>query len=51
MRDGEARITLAGGEEVVAGPDAEGLGFEAAVPAGAAIEDVAVTDACGNSTP
>ncbi|HEX6117381.1 MAG TPA: neutral/alkaline non-lysosomal ceramidase N-terminal domain-containing protein [Solirubrobacterales bacterium] len=51
VRDGEARITLAGGREVVARPDDQGLGFEARVPAGAQIADVAVTDACGNSTP
>ena len=51
VRDGEAAITLAGGREVVAEPDSQGLGFEAAVPAEAQIEDVAVTDACGNSTP
>jgi hypothetical protein len=51
VRDGEARIALAGGREVVARPGAGGLAFEAPVPAGAAIEGVAVTDGCGNSTP
>jgi neutral ceramidase len=51
VRDGVAEIRLAGGRTVVAEPDAERLAFEARVPAGAAIEDLTVTDGCGNSTP
>jgi hypothetical protein len=51
VSDGEARIALDGGREVVARPDAAGLAFEARVPEGAAIEGVSVTDGCGNSTP
>jgi hypothetical protein len=50
VRDGQATISLAGGGEAVAEPDAEGLAFEAAVPEGAQIAGVRVVDRCGNST-
>ena len=50
VRDGSATISLAGGGEVVAEPDAQRLAFEAAVPAGSEIDAVRVTDRCGNST-
>jgi neutral ceramidase len=51
VRHGSATIRLAGGREVVATPDDQGLAFEAKVPAGSEIQDVAVSDGCGNSTP
>jgi len=48
VRDGVARITLAGGRRVSARPTADRLAFEAKVPAGAGIQSVDVTDGCGN---
>lgn len=50
VRDGSATISLAGGGEVRAEPDAQGLAFEAPVPEGSVITGVEVTDRCGNST-
>jgi len=50
VRTGTATIELAGGEQVTAQPDAEGLAFEADVPAGSTISEVEVADSCGNST-
>jgi neutral ceramidase len=50
VADGSATISLAGGGEVEATPDSQGLAFEATVPAGSEIDSVSVTDACGNST-
>ena len=48
VRDGVARITLAGGRRVSARPTADRLAFEAKVPAGSGIQSVDVTDGCGN---
>jgi hypothetical protein len=50
VRDGTATISLVGGGEVVAEPDAERLSFEAEVPEGSEIASVSVEDGCGNST-
>jgi neutral ceramidase len=50
VRDGTATITLAGGNEVTATPDANRLGFEAKVPPGASVQSISVTDGCGNSS-
>jgi neutral ceramidase len=50
VREGTATISLVGGGEVVAAPDAQRLAFEAAVPQGAQIAGVRVVDGCGNST-
>ncbi len=48
--DGSATISLAGGDEVVAEPDAKRLGFAAQVPPGSEIAVVHVENGCGNST-